>query len=294
MTDQTVRTLRQLADFAKRGGAEIDHIRVSLHNDGKTVGFTAFATEKLRTFALGYDVEGSEDCPPEPNTQTTPPDRQNSAESVTLWAEVSALEGVDQSEWDNGYHAALDYVLAILTRRGFTEAADANPEKQAVQRILQAEGYNPPKDAADAPSGDIFPSRLPDTIGAAHHYVEPGWEKPTLEAWREAIPEGFAGVCIFSIKDGVVDASHRLIPQTTPDPTPEDQRTMFEQLIAEGRPTTVEVKDVLDRLEYHWEAIDHWDGAVSTLTRQASALIDQYSKVETIKAVAEALGMHRA
>lgn len=44
---------------------------------------------------------------------------------TTLYREIDALGGTANTEWGGGYGEALDDVLAILTRRGFTEAADA-------------------------------------------------------------------------------------------------------------------------------------------------------------------------
>lgn len=54
------------------------------------------------------------------------------ATAPTLYREIDALGGEPQSAseydriWNDGYSAALTAALAILERRGFTEAADAH------------------------------------------------------------------------------------------------------------------------------------------------------------------------
>lgn len=47
------------------------------------------------------------------------------AAGVSLYREIDALGGAAESEWGQGYSQALTDVLAILSRRGFSEAADA-------------------------------------------------------------------------------------------------------------------------------------------------------------------------
>ncbi|WP_184083884.1 hypothetical protein [Sphingomonas xinjiangensis] len=42
-------------------------------------------------------------------------------DGVTLYREIDALGGTAESEHDKGYVAAIDDVLAILSRRGFSE-----------------------------------------------------------------------------------------------------------------------------------------------------------------------------
>jgi hypothetical protein len=47
------------------------------------------------------------------------------SQPVTLYREIDALGGTPGNDWDRGYCEALNDVLAILTKRGFSEAADA-------------------------------------------------------------------------------------------------------------------------------------------------------------------------
>ncbi len=44
---------------------------------------------------------------------------------ATLYREVDALGGTGEGDWHKGYSEALTDVLAILAKRGFSEAADA-------------------------------------------------------------------------------------------------------------------------------------------------------------------------
>ena len=44
---------------------------------------------------------------------------------VSLYREIDALGGIGDGDWHEGYSQALDDVLAILTRRGFSEKSDA-------------------------------------------------------------------------------------------------------------------------------------------------------------------------
>lgn len=53
-------------------------------------------------------------------------------EGVTLYREVDALGGTGEGDWHAGYTEALTEVLNILTKRGFTEAADAKDGGQRV------------------------------------------------------------------------------------------------------------------------------------------------------------------
>ena len=46
---------------------------------------------------------------------------------MTLYREIDALGGTHNSDFLRGYVSAVDDVLAILTKRGFTEDADATP-----------------------------------------------------------------------------------------------------------------------------------------------------------------------
>lgn len=48
-----------------------------------------------------------------------------SGEGVTLYREIDALGGTGDGEWHRGYTDALTEVLAILSKRGFTEQSDA-------------------------------------------------------------------------------------------------------------------------------------------------------------------------
>lgn len=44
---------------------------------------------------------------------------------VTLYREIDALGGQGTSEWSKGYNEAIEDVLIILARRGYSEAEDA-------------------------------------------------------------------------------------------------------------------------------------------------------------------------
>lgn len=66
------------------------------------------------------------------------------------------------------------------------------------------------------------------------------------------------------------------------DPSPEEQRARFEAIARTPRPTAVEVKELLDRIAYHWAAVDHWDGAVSSTLNDAARIIDRLG-VEVVK-----------
>lgn len=46
---------------------------------------------------------------------------------VTLHREINALGGVPSGPYEAGYNTAIGDVLAILERRGFTEATEARP-----------------------------------------------------------------------------------------------------------------------------------------------------------------------
>lgn len=55
---------------------------------------------------------------------------------VTLHREINALGGVPSDQYGKGYNDAIGHALAILERRGFTEAADAVAAPEA-----DAEGW---------------------------------------------------------------------------------------------------------------------------------------------------------
>ncbi|MGN7160854.1 hypothetical protein [Sphingomonas sp. SAFR-052] len=54
------------------------------------------------------------------------------AAGVTLYREIDALGGTANTDHERGYVAAIDDVLAILSRRGFSEATDAGAVPIAV------------------------------------------------------------------------------------------------------------------------------------------------------------------
>lgn len=64
--------------------------------------------------------------------RATPSQRLDAKEGVTLYREVDALGGTGEGDWHAGYTEALTEVLNILTKRGFTEAADAKDGGQRV------------------------------------------------------------------------------------------------------------------------------------------------------------------
>lgn len=66
------------------------------------------------------------------DTAALSPQGLDAKEGVTLYREVDALGGTGEGDWHAGYTEALTEVLNILTKRGFTEAADAKDGGQRV------------------------------------------------------------------------------------------------------------------------------------------------------------------
>jgi hypothetical protein len=64
---------------------------------------------------------------------------------VTLYREIDALGGVADNDLERGYVSAIEDVLAILERRGFTEEADASADLvEALEFYADESAWNQP------------------------------------------------------------------------------------------------------------------------------------------------------
>lgn len=56
--------------------------------------------------------------------------------AATLYREIDALGGTGTGDWHEGYSKALNDVLSILIRRGFSEAADADANLRLIAEVV--------------------------------------------------------------------------------------------------------------------------------------------------------------